>query len=486
MFRRKGGQRDLLTGASGNAAALIGGVTLHSAANIGFEGSNDAPRRLSEEEKLRWKSKVMLIMDEISQVGGLTLAAVDSRLRQYPADSRRPFGGIPIVIFFGDFYQFEPVQQTSLLLPRPRRHSNANPYSQGKHLMAHKIFVQFRSVVMLRDQVRAAGCPKLRGFLQRLRSGEQTEEDFGQLRRRLYKPSHPTFADGLRAITPLNQDQWNLNMAAVVQYARAAGRHVSIFAARHSTEAGRPGMPVVVTRNLHVGLKLVNGAPFTAVDVVPDPVYASIAVASDVTFHLRPPLTVLLQSDAIAELAIPGLPPGTVMLRSQTVAIPESLRGKGGPLSRDKPGFQRVTHRTGPLCTSAFAVTDRKSQGKQFAEVLLNLKGAPPRDRNGAAAQLHEPLRAAVEGDAEPERSDFIEPRNVLDSDLKNAAARLERQGGETRERFWREHGQESWFAAWGAMELETTAAGRGWDGAGRSRKIENRTEPYALTSSAA
>ncbi|KAK8121490.1 Helitron helicase-like domain at N-terminus-domain-containing protein [Apiospora kogelbergensis] len=84
MFRRKGRQRDLLlTGASSNAAALIGGVTLHSAANIGFEGRKDAARRISEEEKLRWKSKVMLIVDEISQVGGLTLAAVDSRLRQY-------------------------------------------------------------------------------------------------------------------------------------------------------------------------------------------------------------------------------------------------------------------------------------------------------------------------------------------------------------------------------------------------------------------
>ncbi|KAK8106610.1 hypothetical protein PG999_009969 [Apiospora kogelbergensis] len=305
-------------------------------------------------------------------------------------------------------------------------------------------------------------------------------------------------------------------MAAVVQYAPAAGRHVSIFAARHSTEAGRPmgrgelgealrygddpqmptpglffyaqGTPVVVTRNLHVGLKLVNCAPFTAVDAVPDPVYASIAVASDVTsdvtFHLRPPLTVLLQSDAIAELAIPGLPPRTVMLRSQTVAIPESLRGKGGPLSRVKPGLQRVTHRTGPLCTPAFA----------FAEVLLNIKGAP---RGTATAprpgftSLYVQLSRATQWEGlylfqEPERSDSIEPRNVLESNMKNAAARLERQGDETRERFWREHGQESWFAAWGAMELETAAAGRGWDEAGRRRKIEKRTEPYALTSSAA
>ena len=98
----------LLTGASGNAAALIGGVTLHSAANIGFEGENGTTKHISEDEKLRWKNKTMLIIDEISQVGGLTLASVDSRLRLYRDDANRPFGGIPIVIFFGDFFQFDP------------------------------------------------------------------------------------------------------------------------------------------------------------------------------------------------------------------------------------------------------------------------------------------------------------------------------------------------------------------------------------------
>lgn len=216
------------------------------------------------------------------------------------------------------------------------------------------------------------------------------------------KPTQPTFADGLRAITPLNQDGWNLNMAAVVQYARARARHTSIFAAQHHTEAGRhlgagelgdvlrygddsqlptpglffyaQGMPVVATRNLHVGLKLVNGAPFTAVDVVTDPAHASVAVADDVILHLGPPLTILLQSDAIADLAIPGLPPGTILLRNKTVTIPDAMRGKGGPRWRGKPGFRWVAHRTGPLCTPAFAMTDQKTQGKQFAEVLLNLR----------------------------------------------------------------------------------------------------------------
>jgi len=77
---------------------------LHSASSIGFDG-NETARNISEDEKLRLKNKTMLIVDEISQVGGLTLASVDSRLGLYRGDIHRPFGGIPIVIVFSDFFQ---------------------------------------------------------------------------------------------------------------------------------------------------------------------------------------------------------------------------------------------------------------------------------------------------------------------------------------------------------------------------------------------
>jgi len=55
-------------------------VTLHSATNVGFDGKNEAARIVLK-EKLRWKNITMLIVDEISQVGGLVLAAEDGRLR---------------------------------------------------------------------------------------------------------------------------------------------------------------------------------------------------------------------------------------------------------------------------------------------------------------------------------------------------------------------------------------------------------------------
>ena len=43
-------------------------------------------------------------------------------------------------------------------------------------------------------------------------------------------------------------------------------------------------------------------------------------------------------------------------------------------------------------------MTDQKSQGKQFSDVLVNLKGVRPRQRHGDETQLYEPVRAAVEG----------------------------------------------------------------------------------------
>jgi hypothetical protein len=116
-------------------------------------------------------------------------------------------------------------------------------------------------------------------------------------------------------------------------------------------------MPVVVTRNQLVGLKVVNGAPFKAVDIFPDLSAGTIALASDVTLHLGPPVAILLESDDSAGLVVPGLPNGTILIKSKTVAVPNHIRGREAR-SRGKLGFRWVTYRTGPLYTPAFAMTD--------------------------------------------------------------------------------------------------------------------------------
>ncbi|KAH7190414.1 hypothetical protein DER44DRAFT_753229 [Fusarium oxysporum] len=277
----------------------------------------------------------------------------------------------------------------------------------------------------------------------------------------------------------------------IVQWARAQGKHISIFVAKHDTKAGKrlrveelcdvlrygddsqlptpglffyaQGMPVVVTRNQLTGLKLVNGAPFKAVDIFPDLACGTIALASDVTLHLGPPAAVLLQSDDIADLAVPGLPKGTLLIKSKRVVIPDSMRGKNSR-SRSKPGFQLVTHRTGPLCTPAFAMTDQKSQGKQFSEVLLNLKGVygSSSETRPSFMSLYVQLSRAERWEGlylfrRPARGDFIEPKNVLGRQMRDGVYKLERLGGETRLRFEHDYRHESWFRDWDAIAESTS-----------------------------
>jgi hypothetical protein len=199
-------------------------------------------------------------------------------------------------------------------------------------------------------------------------------------------------------------------------------------------------MPVVVTRNQFVGLKVVNGAPFQAVDIFPDLASGTIALASDATLHLGPPVAVLLQSDDSAGLAIPGLPNGMILIKSKRVAVPAHMRGKD-------------------------AKSDQKSQGKQFSDVLVNLKGV---HSSGTATRpsfmsLYVQLSRAESWDGlhlfrKPERGDFIEPKNELDEDMREAIVKLERRGEETRRRFEHDHRNEAWFRAWDAMSESAQA----------------------------
>jgi ATP-dependent DNA helicase PIF1 len=104
-------------------------------------------------------------------------------------------------------------------------------------------------------------------------------------------------------------------------------------------------------------------------------------------------------------------------------------------------------------------MTDQKSQGKQFSSVLVNLKGV----RGGGTAtrpsfmSLYVQLSRAQSWDGlhlfrKPARGDFIEPKNVLDKDMRDAILKLERRGEETRLRFEQDHRNETWFQEWNAM----------------------------------
>jgi hypothetical protein len=209
----------------------------------------------------------------------------------------------------------------------------------------------FKTVVLLEEQVRARDNPKLGDLLDRVRHGAQTWQDLDLLNTRLVNRLYITFSNSLRAITPLNRNRWSLNMEAVVEWARFNKRYISVFVSTHTwrsaglsqneiaqaVEQGdnskckvpgiffyTQGMPVVVNKNIYTGLKVVNGAEFTAADIIPDPRYPGYYLADDVTIHFGLPLGILLQSKETAGLAVPVLPAELVLIRPVSYTLDPS------------------------------------------------------------------------------------------------------------------------------------------------------------------
>jgi hypothetical protein len=75
-----------------------------------------------------------------------------------------------------------------------------------------------------------------------------------------------------------------------------------------------PGMPVVVNYNTHQGLKLINGASYTAVDIVVDKVHLGYYISADTSLYFRPPVGILLASDITKRFHFVGIPPETILL----------------------------------------------------------------------------------------------------------------------------------------------------------------------------
>ena len=455
------GQLHLLqvTGTSGSAAAHIGGTTVHSACGLDARRSSKQPPPFSEAKKWTWKQKLVLVIDEVSMLGGSTLYDISCHLQSLRDCPDKPFGGIPVVLLMGDFYQFAPVRETSLLVNKMADPVFASP-SQAtlSHHRGHSLWQMFKTVVLLEEQVRARDDPRLAALLDRVRAGTQTQQDLDLLNTKLVDRSQISFHDGLRAITPLNRNRWNLNMEAVVDWARFHGRHISIFVSTHTwrgvtvsqdqvaqtIEHGddsnckvpgvlfyAQGMPVVVNSNIYTGLKVVNGAEFTAADVIPDPRYPGYHLADDVTIHFGPPLGILLQSTETQSLTIPTLPPQTVLIRPTSYTL--------DPTHRNFKFLSAKCSRRGLPVVPAFVLTDYKAQGKTFIQLLLELRGnrminGEPSKCDFTSLYVQLSRCTTLQGIKllSPIRpQDFI--GNKLDQTIVDAMQRLERLAAETR-----------------------------------------------------
>ena len=98
-----------LTATTGISANLIGGITIHSWAAMGFNRSGPDKLPLAIKERIR--ETQILIIDEISMLAPDSLDYLNRLLKTVRSDERA-FGGIQVILS-GDFFQLPPVGKSA-------------------------------------------------------------------------------------------------------------------------------------------------------------------------------------------------------------------------------------------------------------------------------------------------------------------------------------------------------------------------------------
>ena len=166
---------------TGTAASNIEGQTLHTAFSFSFDGKTysltDKARDLRRRILVNLR---MIIIDEISMVKSDMLYQLDLRLQEI-TQKYVPFGGISIFVF-GDLMQLKPVMGNYIF--EDPRHED---YIQS-HL-ANPRWKMFQCLVLEKNH--RQGKDKIYAdLLNRVRVGEQTEDDLKVLSERLRPSNH--------------------------------------------------------------------------------------------------------------------------------------------------------------------------------------------------------------------------------------------------------------------------------------------------------
>lgn len=203
------------------------------------------------------------------------------------------FGGLPVVIFIGDFFQFPPVWGLALW-KEPR---NGSGEDENGRILWH----QFKEVIILDEQMRQSEDAPFHDLLSRARTGTLTEADRSFLNSKtITSLVGPQLEDGT-TVVKLNSLRYQVNRVRIEQFARTRYQNVYIFPALHTRTKSTgpinlrlhaddllqqpdqgtkipfpglslytPNMPAVVLTNVCTLLGLVNGAAGMAVEVAID------------------------------------------------------------------------------------------------------------------------------------------------------------------------------------------------------------------------
>ncbi|VDC00928.1 unnamed protein product [Peniophora sp. CBMAI 1063] len=172
----------LIAAPTGIAAVLVNGYTIHALTflNVGGRGKDDYYAELSPERKKAveeiWRRVRYLIIDEVSMISATQLTYISKRLKEARSslpDGDRPFGGVNVIVT-GDFGQLEPVGGRALFhTSLVNRLDETAGMTDRKQFALHGAYLWrlFDKVVELKQVVRQEADPEYGEMLGRIRLG---------------------------------------------------------------------------------------------------------------------------------------------------------------------------------------------------------------------------------------------------------------------------------------------------------------------------
>ena len=172
----------MLCAPTGTAAVNIKGQTLHSAFGFTFGDEHySLSDKTRDTKRAMFKNLRFLIVDEVSMVKADQLYQLDLRLREVTMRPDKLFGGVSVFVF-GDIMQLKPVKGR-VIWSQPK----SSEYYQAFLIKPH--WEEFQ-VVSLVENHRQQGDAMYADMLNRIRVGEQTEEDLTILQERVRPTGH--------------------------------------------------------------------------------------------------------------------------------------------------------------------------------------------------------------------------------------------------------------------------------------------------------
>ncbi|PAA48170.1 hypothetical protein BOX15_Mlig000215g10, partial [Macrostomum lignano] len=176
--------------------------------NVNFSAGVGKKSLMEMQEQ--WKDVRYIFIDEFSMLGQRLLRKVDARLRElFPEHSKQSFGGRSVILI-GDVFQLPPVLDTQLYVYNPNQKKHDILKSEG-----YKLYMEFKKVVHLTEQVRQANDTEFAQLLDKLREGKADEACWNSLMNncRVYAPDllPEGFQSGCTFLYHTNEDVRNRN-----------------------------------------------------------------------------------------------------------------------------------------------------------------------------------------------------------------------------------------------------------------------------------